>query len=167
MNRNRWITGLVIVIAFMILILCGSVLLFMKWNSTEGYIGTREPLARLGYCSSEPVKPCILSFNLNVDGRLVINLLTDGSASPAFYLKIRQAERENLYICQNVNGFPTRVVCVGKTVPVGEVLQFLLVTTNDSTPFAEGRFPIIGVAIATPQIAPTPTPTSPPIPGRE
>lgn len=155
------------VAAFMILILCASIFLFMKWNNKAASIGAREPLARLGYCSQETVKPCILSFHLDSDGRLVINLLTEGSPEPDFYLKVKQGRHENLYICQKAKGFSNQVACVGKTVPVGEVAQFILINPHDSKPFAEGRFPVIGLALATPGIAPTPTPTLPPIPGHE
>lgn len=167
MNRNRWIAVLVIFVALMFLFLYGSILLLITGSSSPGYTGQREPLARLGYCSAGSTKPCILSFSLNTDGNMVIDLLAENFSSAGFYLKIRQAEHENIYKCQKTKGLSMNVSCTGRTLPVGEALQFLLISANDDTPFAEGRFPIIGLALATPDIAPTATLSPPPIPGKE
>ncbi|HLO30316.1 MAG TPA: hypothetical protein VK249_14325 [Anaerolineales bacterium] len=165
MNRNRLIVGLVILAVFMILLLAGSLILLMEWNSRPVHISGRKPLSHLGYCSSMQVMPCILSFSLGSDGKMVINVLTKSSA-PDFYLKIRNATLENIYECQKVKGFSTQVSCTGEASPPGDVLQFLLVSTDGNTPFAEGRFPVIGLALATPEIYFTPTfpppPTRPP-----
>ncbi len=42
-------------------------------------------------------------------------------------------------------------------MPVGEALSFLLVSAEEDMELAEGTFPIIGLAIATPEIFVTPT----------
>jgi hypothetical protein len=51
-------------------------------------------------------------------------------------------------------------------MPVGETLQFLVISKRKDIPLAEGRFPIIGLALATPEVAPTPLSETPftPIP---
>jgi len=91
---------------------------------------------------------------------MVINILTK-SSSPDFYLKIKHDAIESIYECQKVKDFSINISCVGEAVPLGDVLQFLMISTNEDIPFAEGRFPIIGLALATPEIYLTPT-SSPP-----
>ncbi|HMB22123.1 MAG TPA: hypothetical protein VKP08_04800, partial [Anaerolineales bacterium] len=109
-----------------------------------------------GYCSSLRTKPCILSFNLNKDGDMLINVLTDSLQD--FYIKISDEESEHNYECQRVREYSTHVTCTGETLPVGKTLNFLVVSKKDEAPFAQGDFPIIGMALATPQIRITPTP---------
>ncbi len=160
MDQIRLIMGLVILAMFMILAISGSIILLREWNSRQTHIGGRKPLLSLDYCSSMQVKPCILSFNLDPNGNMVINLLTK-SSSPDFYLKIKHNAIESIYECQKVKGSSPHVSCVGEAVALGDVLQFLMISTNEDIPFAEGRFPIIGLALATPEIYSTPT-SSPP-----
>lgn len=161
MIRSKWIAGSVILAVVMILLFGGSLVLLKKWDSRQGQVGQREPLPSLRYCSSRQVEPCILSFNLDSDGTMVIHLLIENSSPPDFYLKIRQAGRESIYKCRKVKGFSNNISCTGEAMPVGEVLQFLLISTDGNTPLAEGTFPIIGLALATPEIAPTATASTP------
>jgi hypothetical protein len=97
---------------------------------------------------------------------MVINLLTDSSSSPSFYMKVKHNESESVYKCQKVKGFSTSVFCVGEAMPPGELLQFWIISTDEDVLLAEGGFPIIGFALATPEIYSTPTfapaPTRPP-----
>lgn len=87
---------------------------------------------------------------------MLINILTDQRLAN-FYLKIRQGEHETIYECEKVQGFSTNLACTGEKMPVGEALSFILVSTKENIPLAEGTFPIIGLAIATPDIFVTPT----------
>lgn len=87
---------------------------------------------------------------------MVIDLLTDRRAMNV-YLRVRQDQRETMYKCQNVQGFSTNLACTGEKLPVGEAFSFVVVSTTDNIPLAEGTFPIIGLAIATPEIFVTPT----------
>jgi hypothetical protein len=87
---------------------------------------------------------------------MVINLLTDRRATN-IYLKVKQDERETTYECQKVEGFSTNLACTGEKMPVGEALSFVIVSTDEDIALAEGTFPIIGLAIATPEIFVTPT----------
>jgi hypothetical protein len=50
----------------------------------------------------------------------------------------------------------TNFSCRGETLPIGEPLQFLMLSKKN-IPLAEGSFSIIGLPIATPEIAVTPT----------
>jgi len=145
----------------MILVISGSVILLKDRNSRQARVSGREPLPRLSYCSSTQNTPCILSFNLKPDGNMVINILADSSSIPDFYMKIRHNESESIFECQKVKGFSTSVACLGRAMPPGEPLQFLVVSRNEDVLLAEGSFPIIGLAVATPEVAPTPTPYVP------
>lgn len=155
-NRNRLIVGLVILAVFMILVISGTIILLRQSNSRQAGTGHREPLQALSYCSSNQIRPCILSFSLDADGKMVINMLADRRATDV-YLKTRQGERETKYPCEKVQGFSTNLVCTGEQMPVGEALSFLLVSAEEDMELAEGTFPIIGLAIATPEIFVTPT----------
>ena len=157
MNHNRFIMGIVISTAFMVLLISGSVILFNKWSSGSAQINGREPLSRLGYCSSMRGKPCIASFGLDSSANAVINILTTRSF-PDFYLKIKHDVSESIYECQKLRVTSTNVSCVGKPIPPGERLQFLLFSIDEDTLLAEGQFSVIGLALATPEIYSTSTP---------
>jgi hypothetical protein len=151
--------GLVILVIILILIVIGSASLNLlrKWNSRGAQVHVREPIPSLHYCSAEQNRPCILSFTLDSHENMVVNVLIDRSTSPDFYLKIRQAEAESIYECQNVQGFSTSFACTGKQMSVGDVLQFLIISKKEDRTLAEGNFPIIGLAVATPEVYATPT----------
>jgi hypothetical protein len=155
-NRNRLIVGLVILAVSMTLVIFGSIVLLRYWNSGGAATGQREPLQGLSYCSSNQLRPCILSFSLDAANSMVINLLADRRATN-IYLRVRQGERETIYECQKMEGFSTNLACTGEKLPVGEALSFIIVSTKEDVALAEGTFPIIGLAIATPEIYVTPT----------
>jgi hypothetical protein len=128
-----------------------------EWKSRQAGTGHREPLPRLAYCSPLQTRPCILSFNLEADGELAINLRTENLSPPDFNIKIRRGESENFYVCRRTSRFSLSVICTGEAMPVGEALQFLMLSKKDNGLLAEGTFPIIGLALATPELASTPT----------
>ncbi|MBN2116858.1 MAG: hypothetical protein JW730_09815 [Anaerolineales bacterium] len=157
MNRKRWITGAVLLVLLLILCISGTTLAWKEWKGEPGSVGTHEPLPGFGYCSSRPSRPCILSFRSNWSGDMVINLLVNGS-SPDFHIKIRHAEGEYIYECKRARKYSINVSCTGETLPVGETFSFLVISTEAGTTLAEGSFPIIGMALATPETYFTPTP---------
>jgi hypothetical protein len=138
-------------------VLVGSNIVRNEWESRQGQVGHREPLPGLGYCSSRQLRPCILSINLNPDGGMLITILVHGS-SPDFYVKIKRETSEHIYACTREKSYSIHMYCTGDIMPVGEAVSFLLLSTQDDTTLAEGSFPIIGLALATPDIAMTPTP---------
>jgi len=93
---------------------------------------------------------------------MLVNFLTDGAFYPDFYLKIKSGENEHIYVCEKVNTFATSVYCTGKALPVGQVLQFFIISLNEEVVLAQGNFPIIGIALAGPGIFLSPTPTDTP-----
>lgn len=157
MNRKQWITGTVLLILLAILCISGVMLAWNKWKGERGSIGQREVLPGIGYCSPRKIMPCILSFDLDSNGGMVVNVLVDVSTED-FYIKIRHKTGELLYECTRATEYSSHVTCTGKAAPVGEMLTFLLVSKEKDTTLAKGGFPIIGMALATPEINMTPTP---------
>ena len=157
MNRKQWIAGAALLVLLLILCISGAILAWNEWQGEPGSVGTHEPLPGFGYCSSRPIRPCILSFHSNRSGDMVINLLANGS-SPDFYIKIRHAEGESIYECKRARKYSINVSCTGEKMPVGETFSFLIISTEANTTLAEGSFPIIGMALATPETYLTPTP---------
>lgn len=160
MDRDQWITRISLLLVLLFLAV-GAFLSRQESQSRQPQIGQREPLPSLGYCSAEQITPCILSFNLNGNGKMVINILPSRS-SANFYLKIKEDHVENMYDCQRTKGFSDTVSCTGPSVPLGIGFQFLILSVEKDTLLAEGRFPVIGLALATPEIYLTPTPSRPP-----
>ena len=148
-NRNRWLTAAIIVAVLIILLIYGS----LWWQSRGPGMGEREPIPALAYCTSNDARPCMASFSLDPDGKMLVNVLTPGLSFPAFYLKIIHGEGENIYECKKLQRFLTSVYCIGEAMRLGEVLQFLLISVDGDVTLAEGRFAIIGLALATPEFA--------------
>jgi hypothetical protein len=146
-----------VIAAALVILLAAGMLLRGEWGSGQPQVGHREPVPRLGYCTSEQVTPCILSFSLDAAGRMVIHIQIENTVSPASYLKIRREEAEDVYRCQKAGGFSAILTCSGKAMPAGETLEFLMFSTRNDMLLAEGKFPIVGLALATPEPATTPT----------
>ena len=164
MNRKRLILGITILV--LILLTIAGLVLYWEWRKNQARIDQRFPLQQLKYCSSSPVTPCIVSFSQDADGNMLVNFLTEGVFYPDFYLKITAGETDHIYVCEKADRFATSVYCTGKALPVGEVLQFYVISVNGDVVLAQGNFPIIGMALAAPGIflSPTPTPQGTPSP---
>ncbi len=152
-----WIAAAGLLVILIILCAYGSTMAWREWrNRQQGGLGQREPLPSFGYCNLRQARPCILSFNLDADGDMVIQILTDSLED--FYIKIKYEEGEHMYVCQRATQYSRNVACTGAAVPVGETLNFLLISKEANTTLAQGSFPIIGLALATPEISVSPTP---------
>ena len=160
MKERQLRNGAAILAGFALLAITGAIFLLRDWKSSQAAVGRRHPLPALGYCASTQVRPCILSFSLQPGGNMQIDMLTNRS-QPDFYLKIRSDLGERTYPCEKAPETSTLVSCRGRAVKPGEVLQFLLISTQEDTDMAEGQFPVIGLALATPEIFQTPTPREP------
>jgi hypothetical protein len=161
-NRKRLILGISITI-LLILIISG-VAWFKGKQSGQAEVSRRFPLQRLGYCSSDQVTPCIVSFSLDSDGKMLVNFLTTGAFYPDFYLKIKQGDVQHIYGCRKASTFATSVYCTGAALPLGQVFQFSIFSLKEDVLLAEGDFAIIGIAIGTPAIASSPTVGTPATP---
>ena len=149
MNRNRLVVALVILAVLIILFIYG----LLWWQSRQSEMGERSPIPALAYCSSNDTRPCIASFSLDANGKMLVNVLTPGLSFPNFYLKIIHNGGENIYECKRVQRFSTSVYCIGEAMQPGEVLQFMLISVDGDVTLAEGSFAIIGLALATPEFA--------------
>ena len=158
MTRNRLLLGIVFVAVLVILALVGLAQL-RDSNSKQARVDRRFPLQKLGYCSSGPVKPCVVSFSQDSDGKMLVSFLTEGAFYPDFYLTIRTDENDHIYVCEKIDRFATSVYCTGKALPVGAAYQFLIFSINEEVLLAQGSFPIIGLALAMPDIYSSPTPS--------
>jgi hypothetical protein len=156
-DRKRLSAGIALLAILIVLCIFGSNIVRNEWKSRQGQIGQREPLPGLGYCSSKQVRPCILSIDLSPGGDMLIDILVHGS-SPDFYLKIEREGSEHMYECKKAESYSINVHCTGDILPAGETMSFLLISSAENSTLAEGSFPIIGLALATPDIAITPTP---------
>ena len=148
-NQNRWLTASVIVAVLIILLIYG----LLWWQSRGPGMGEREPIPALAYCTSNDARPCIASFSLDANGKMLVNVLTPGLSFPVFYLKIIHGDGENVYECEKLKRFSTSFYCTGEAMRLGEVLQFMLISVDVDVTLAEGRFAIIGLALATPDLA--------------
>lgn len=159
MDRKRLIAAAALLVILAGISIFAASLLRSRWESKQGRVGHRIPLQGLSYCSSQQVRPCILSFNLNPQGGMLINVLVHGS-TPDFYLRIRHATGEEMYYCEKAGLYSAYVLCTGKTMPIGQTMSFRLVSLEGDATLAEGSFPIIGMALATPDVYFTPTPVT-------
>lgn len=156
MDRNRLAVGAIVVVVFIVVLGYG----LAQRQRDEPQARQRSPLAELGYCSAEDIRPCIVSFSLDYAGNMLVNILTSGTDFPAFYLKIMHEAGESIYECQRVENFPANRYCTGPEMRAGEVLQFLLISESNETLLAEGNFAIVGLGLPTPQDQPTVSPTA-------
>ena len=154
-NQKRLIMG--ISISSLLILIISGVVLFKGWQSKQAQVDQRFPLQRLSYCNSDQVTPCIVSFSMDSNGKMVVNFLTTGAFYPDFYLKINQEGDDHIYTCQKANKFATNVYCTGATMPFGEVLQFSIFSLKENVLLAEGNFAIIGMGLGTPEIFSSPT----------
>lgn len=158
MNRKRLVLG--IFIAILTLLTISGLVLYREWRRNQARVEQRFPLQQLKYCSSSSLTPCVVSFSQDAGGNMLVNFLTEGAFYPDFYLKITAGKTDHIYVCEKASTFATSVYCTGKALPVGQVLQFYVVSVNGDVVLAQGNFPIIGMALAGPGIFLSPTPTS-------
>ena len=159
MNRKRLILGASLA-ALLILLVVSGLTLFRRGRPAQ--VDQRSPLQRLAYCSPDQVTPCIVSFSLDANGKMLVSLFTSGAFYPDFYLKIKQNGEQHIYSCQKASKFATSVYCTGAVLPLGQLFQFSIFSLREDVLLAEGDFPIIGLALGTPVVlASTPFGTPP------
>ena len=176
MNRKNWIIAGILVT---IMIVVGTI--FLRNNIPDEPIAESQgtPASVLVYCSEEQVRPCVVSFGVDVDGNMLVNFLLPELSFPNFHLKIVRGQSEYEYTCQRVGSSRNNAYCIGQVLPPGTPLHLMLFSTRDETLLAEGDlsiiglvYPTLGVVSQTPEYAaPAPTekaitktPTSSPTP---
>jgi len=160
-NRKRLIIGVAIFIFITVVLitLCG---LGVQWwrKNHQPQAHQRQLISSLTYCGSSDIKPCIVSFSIDADGNMLVSLLTPDASYPDFYLTISADNNGiNNYKCQKIKDFPTNVTCTGTEMYPGATLQFTLISLEDNTVLAEGKFAIIGLMLPNPSGETTETPS--------
>lgn len=149
MNRKKMIVGISIAVVLVVLVIAGVVYLFLRFKA-QPQAKQRELISELVYCNSHDLRPCIVSFSVDADGNMLVNLLIPASNYPDFYLTISNGVVENRYECEQVEDFPTNVYCTGAEMVPGKPLQFNIIALEDETILAEGNFAIIGLQLPNP-----------------
>jgi hypothetical protein len=162
-NRKQLIAGIAM---FVILIIAGVGFLLARLLNKQPQVHQKLPVSALAYCNPLDIKPCIVSFSVDADGNMLVNMLTPKSAYPDFYLTISNDNLHNKYECRQVQDFPTNVYCSGKQIYPGEAFQFNVIAIEDDRVLAEGNFAVIGLLLPNPDTEPLvtapPAPTEPP-----
>jgi len=160
-NRKHWIiAGIIVTILFVV----GIMSLLNKRSSEPTEVVSHVPVSELVYCNDDQIKPCIVSFGIDADGNMLVNLLLPDISFPRFYLKVVRGEEDVLYECRRVIAAPNNAYCIGSMLAPGEILRLMLLSTNDDSLLAQGELPIIGLAFPTLEIViPTNTPTMTPL----
>lgn len=150
MNRKQWSIAGIVIAGLLVL----GIMLLRNDNADDSLdAGQRIPVSSLVYCSGGQIKPCVVSFSVDVDENMLVNIILPDSPFPDFYLKIIQSEVEINYKCQRVSATPNNAYCIGEKLPPGEVLHMMLISTRDDALLAEGNLSIIGLAYPTLEIA--------------
>jgi hypothetical protein len=170
-NRKQWIVAGVIAA----LLVAGLIFLSSNDLSDPVETGQNAPVSGLAYCADEQVRPCVVSFSVDADDNMLVNLLLPASSFPSFYLEIARGGSETVYTCRRNGSAADNAYCTGPKQPPGETLTLRLISSRDETLLAQGdlsiiglAFPTLGVAVTTPQeeapaavLITTITPTSP------
>ena len=159
MKLNRAARDAIIFVVFAILIIIGLRSIFPHTDVGTESTNQKHAIAELGYCSASDAKPCVVSFSIDTQGSMFIDLVTPRATYPEFYVTITSASANNRYECTRLPNLPTNILCTGPQLNPGEPLHFSLFATDDNRLLAEGTFNIIGLMLATPGVGVTTTPT--------
>jgi hypothetical protein len=160
-NRNRLIAGLALLLVIVLLVVY-FLIAFAVRGKGGPQVGHRSPIETLTYCAGDQDKLCIVNFSQVLDGGLQVHFQTPYAFYPAFILKISNNGNESTYECKSVEEVATAVVCTGASQVPGQVLRFTVISKNRRTVIAAGEFAIIGIALFTPVVDISPTPTETP-----
>lgn len=150
-TQQRWLIAGVAILAVLLILVIVALIRSLQGPSQEPQVGGRSPAEELAYCAPEDSELCIVSFGQIEGGDMLVNFQLPRPGYPAFILVINRFGVENTYVCRKVKGLATGVTCTGASQAPGEVLQFRVFAKKDGTLLAEGKFAIIGIAIATPE----------------
>ena len=155
MNQKQWI---IIGIIITVLLVVGYI--FFQDNDSGGTaeIGAGSSVLEIAYCTDEQVKPCIVSFGIDIDGNMLVNILMPVNF-PGFYLEVMRGETLVSYACRRVTATPNNAYCIGEKLPPGETLHLMLIAISNDELLAQVDLSIIGLAFPTLEIA---FPTAPP-----
>ena len=161
-NQQRWlITVVAILVILLILVVIGLIRSFPNLDrGSDPQIGHRSPAVDLADCSPGDTRLCVVSFGQIEGGDMLVNFQLPSTIYPPFVLIINRYGVESTYECKRTKGFLGGMTCSGTSQVPGESLQFKVIALKDGSLVAEGKFPIIGIAISTAEDLHTPTETA-------
>ena len=159
-TQQRWLIAVVAILALVLILVIVALIRSIRPQDGDPRIGHRSPAARLAYCIPQDPNLCIVSFDQMEGGDMLVNFQVPRLFYPEFVLVINRFGVETPYECKEAKGISMGVTCAGASQVPGEILQFKVFSTKDGTLLAEGKFPIIGIAISTPEEILTPTGTA-------
>jgi hypothetical protein len=158
-SQRRLIAG-VAVLALLFILVVVALIRSIQPRGGDPHVGHRSPAAALAYCVPQDTKLCVVSFGQVEGGDMQVNFQIPRLFYPEFILVINRFGVETTYECKETKGVSMGVTCAGTSQVPGEILQFKVISIGDGTLLAEGKFPIIGIAIFTPEDLSTPTATA-------
>ena len=163
-TQQRWLIVGVAALAVLLILIVVALVRSLQPRGGEGQIGHRSPAALLTYCGPQDTSLCVVSFNQVEGGDMQVNIQVPGLFYPEFRLVINRFGVESTYACKEAKNISMGVTCAGASQVPGETLQFKVISIRDGILLAEGKFPIIGISISTPESLATPTETPTGIP---
>jgi hypothetical protein len=110
-------------------------------------------------CDVDASNLCIVTFGANKQNRMVIDFqLPDTSYAP-FYVKATNRGTVSVYSCQVDETILTRAYCTGIRTPLGETIDIEVYTTDEDKLIGRGTFLVSAIALSTPIVLPSETPT--------
>jgi len=95
LKRTTW--DAIIFIAFAILIIIGLRAIFPHTESVPKAVNQKRAVSELGYCNASDAKPCVVSFSVDAQNNMLINLITPRATYPEFYITITSTSAEHRY----------------------------------------------------------------------
>ena len=153
MNRKPWIVGSILLFTLIILGIVALRSFLAESSNNSINSGQSVPVRALAYCNIDNIKPCVVSFGLDMDGNMLVNILLPDLTYPGFYLQIMRGEVRVSYSCKRIAATPNNAICIGEKLSPGESLHLMLISTRDNLLLAEGELSIIGLAFPTMEVA--------------
>lgn len=148
---------------FIFVLLSACVMWGCSFSSLETKVAP-TPAGKINYCMNDSSVLCIVSFGVDNQNNMVINLTAPDSNFQLFYIDINDGGQITKYECQKVAGFPKSVYCVGPRVNLGDAVDISAYSQSGNTLIAQGTFIINALALPTAAIVrATPTFTSSPV----
>lgn len=149
MNRKQLIIGGLIILLIVILALGVTIsIVLLDGDDSPNVTGQRMTVvSELSYCGDDDVRPCVVSFGVDENDNMLVNLLLSDLTYSRFYLKITYNEIENIYKCVRVRASLYSIYCTGEKMPPGVPLHLMLIAEEGDILLAEGELSIIGLAL--------------------
>ena len=150
-SQRRWLIAAIVLLAALFLLVIAALVRSIRYQDESPQVGDRAPAAELAYCAPGDTGLCVVSFGQAVDGEMLVNLQIPRPNYTRFDLTIDRYGVESSYRCRTIKGLSTGMACTGPSQVPGEILQFRLISRADGSLLAEGKFAIIGIALASPE----------------